>query len=100
MRVSSSDIGRLQSVLLVLALLLAQWLSFAHSLDHAGPLPEHDCGLCVAAMDLDTVVPVAAMSAATLWLGVEAPPALLAISAAPAPSPLQRARAPPEPAAA
>jgi hypothetical protein len=94
MRVSF-DIQRLRSLLFVLALLLAQWLSFAHALDHAGPLPERDCGLCVAALDLGSVVPVTPISAAPLWLHVEAPQSPLAVNAAPAPSPTRRARAPP-----
>lgn len=50
----------LQKSLLVLALVLGQWLGFAHGFKHAGlPAAESTCEMCLYAHGLDDALPSA-----------------------------------------
>ena len=57
---------RLQSGLLLLALLIGQWLSFAHHFQHPAALTEAPCALCVHAPGLDGGAPLASAVALVL----------------------------------
>ena len=65
----------LQKILLVLALVLGQWLGFAHGFKHAdGVLSDAPCEMCLYAHGLDnTLPPAAAASLARLGTTHEAP---------------------------
>jgi hypothetical protein len=91
-----SDIQRHRFVIAVLAFVLAQWLAFAHEMQHAaGPQPDHECSLCVVALDLDTALPGVAMPSLPASPDIEAPRLSLPLHTLLRLAPLHRARAPP-----
>lgn len=87
---------RLPTLLLGLALLLTQWLSFAHALEHPALSPEKTCSICVLGLNIDGGAPLPASPAVAHWLASEAPGSSVEVSVIAAKPPTTRARAPPQ----
>ncbi|WP_162932513.1 hypothetical protein [Solimonas sp. K1W22B-7] len=83
------------SILLALALLLGQWLSFAHQLQHPALNGDVDCEFCVHAQNLASGAPAAGSAAPQFAATQEAPGVLAVAVAASRPAALIRIRGPP-----
>ncbi len=83
------------SVLLALALLLGQWLSFAHQLQHPALSGDVDCEFCVHAQNLASGAAAAGSSAPQFAATQEAPGSLAIAAPASRPVALIRIRGPP-----
>ena len=57
---------RLSPLLLGLALLFTQWLSFAHALEHPALAPDKACAVCILGINLDSGVPLSQAPAPSL----------------------------------
>jgi hypothetical protein len=86
---------RLPSLLLGLALLLTQWLSFAHALEHPALSPDKTCSICVLGLNIDSGAPLPASPAVPHWIAPEAPADVAETGIVTAVPPTARARAPP-----
>lgn len=86
---------RLPHLLLALALLLTQWLSFAHALEHPALSQDKACSVCVLGLNLDGGAPLPASPAVLHWAPGAAPAAIATVAAVRRPPPTTRARAPP-----
>lgn len=64
---------RHRSLILALALLLGQWLAFAHALQHPALLDDPACALCVHAQSLGSGALAAAPTAPSLPVANERP---------------------------
>lgn len=65
-----------QSLILALALLLGQWLTFAHDWQHPAAAADVNCQICLHAPNLSTGAPPAGGIALALTATTEAPQAL------------------------
>jgi len=86
---------RLPSLLLGLALLLTQWLSFAHALEHPALSQDKACSVCILGLNIDGGAPLPASPGLILGAAHEAPAELAVASLVSATPPATRARAPP-----
>ena len=86
---------RMPTLLLALALLLTQWLSFAHALEHPALAQDKACSVCVLGMNLDGGAPLPASPAVAHWIAPDASSAPLQLHAGVATPLTARARAPP-----
>ncbi|WP_341921649.1 hypothetical protein [Hydrocarboniphaga effusa] len=86
---------RLPHCLLLFALLLTQWLSVAHALEHPALEPEKACAICSFDAGLDSAAPLPAAPVIAHSLSIEAPVAIAATPSAERRRARPRARAPP-----
>ena len=86
---------RLPHLLLAFALLLTQWLSFAHALEHPALSQEKACSICALGINIDGGAPLPASPAVAHWHASEAPSRSVETRAVSAIPPATRARAPP-----
>ncbi|PPE75939.1 hypothetical protein C3942_03395 [Solimonas fluminis] len=84
------------SLLLALALLLGQWLAFAHELQHPALGADVDCQLCVHAHNLASGAPAAAAAQAFAQYTQESPAAATPVAVVAAQRRLHPIRGPPE----
>jgi hypothetical protein len=84
------------SLLLALALLLGQWLAFAHELQHPALGSDVDCQLCVHAHNLASGAPAHAATPEFARHAQEAPPAAAPVVIVAAQRRLHPIRGPPE----
>lgn len=87
---------RLHPLLLAFALLLTQWLSFAHALEHPALAQDKACAVCAIGINLDGGAPLPASPAVAAAPAHEAPLAVAAVTLVTAPRALPRARGPPQ----
>ncbi|WP_428310859.1 hypothetical protein [Hydrocarboniphaga sp.] len=87
---------RLPHLLLALALLLTQWLSFAHALEHPALSAEKACSICALGINIDGGAPLPASPAVAHWQPSEAPRSSIDTRVVSAIPPETRARAPPQ----
>lgn len=85
-----------QSLLLVLALLVGQWLVLAHELQHPALGGDLDCQLCVHAHNLASGAPPAVTTPDLATYAQELPVAVVAVVIVTAQHRLQPIRGPPE----
>lgn len=81
--------------LLALALMLGQWLVFAHGLQHSALADDPACSLCVHAQQLGSGAPSAAPGLPSLAFQQEAPAQAGTVSALSTPHQAYQARGPP-----
>ncbi|MDB5972143.1 MAG: hypothetical protein JWQ90_4593 [Hydrocarboniphaga sp.] len=86
---------RLRAALLGCALLLTQWLTFAHAVEHPALSQDKACAVCVMGLNLDGGMPLPALPTIAYWFPTELPPPQAAADAASAGLPTARARGPP-----
>ena len=86
---------RLPQCLLLFALLLTQWLSVAHALEHPALSPEKACAICLFDSGLDSAAPLPIAPVIAQSFSIEAPVATTATSVAELQRARPRARAPP-----
>jgi hypothetical protein len=86
---------RIPTLLLGLALLLTQWLSFAHALEHPALSADKTCSICALGINIDGGAPLPASPAVAHWHPSEAPSSSLETRVVSATPPTTRARAPP-----
>ena len=86
---------RLPPFLLLFALLLTQWLSVAHALEHPALEPEKACAICLFDSGLDSAAPLPTTPLVAHSFGIEAPRAITAGTIAELQRARPRARAPP-----
>ena len=86
---------RLPPFLLLFALLLTQWLSVAHALEHPALEPDKACAICLFDAGLDSAAPLPAAPVIAHSFGIEAPLAITATPIAELQRARPRARAPP-----
>lgn len=86
---------RMPTLLLALALLLTQWLSFAHALEHPALAQDKACSVCVLGMNLDGGAPLPASPAVAHWVATDAASAPLTLHDGVSTPRTTHARAPP-----
>ncbi|MGE5769915.1 MAG: hypothetical protein ACM32G_06440 [Betaproteobacteria bacterium] len=88
----------LRQILLVFVVVIAQWVSAAHAVEHAvevdGTVAAHTCPLCLTAQDLGAALPSLAQQSSAITPRL-VPESLAAHARAALPPPLPSQRGPP-----